>query len=139
MCRGLSRSLTIIGPISRGGRSLSEALPDTIRDNRFAYGGSRQEPDPSKSIDRGSASRPKCITWYEIRGVRSELMVFLFWKGSHPSLEAVELIEHNPARPGINARTGTDLACGGTDELIETPRGVINRTAFGLQMAEARR
>ena len=54
--------------------------------------------------------------------------------GQQPNrLQAVARIEHNPALHGATASTGADLARGVSDELIESLRGLLNRTALGLR------
>ncbi len=48
-------------------------------------------------------------------------------------LQAVERIEHNPALRGASAGAGADLARGVSDELIESLRRLLNRTALGFE------
>ncbi len=54
-------------------------------------------------------------------------------------LQAVEHIERNPALRGIKAGLGADLNRGVSDELIESLRGLLNRTALGFEIAEGAR
>ena len=51
-------------------------------------------------------------------------------------LSAAERIEHNPALRGISTRAGADITRGVSDELIESLRSFLNRSTFGLQVAE---
>jgi WD40 repeat protein len=90
------------------------------------------------------------VQWEAVRGQAgddfSRLVVDLVLEASYGQLgqqpkrlEAVERIKQNSRLRGINGGAGGDLARGVSDELIESLRGLLNRTAFDFQTAEAGR